>query len=263
VIDNQAIDSRLRDRILFQVMRQSYEKKRPRWRLILEMRAVAKINIIHVSQWICITVLTDLELVQFHLHDVNQAISQPWQWPPDPTQSHMGWSYVVPKGPKPERPEVDSKWLMALWNGESMVSTEQNKNLGLQKNRSFSSILSWIMAHLHSIFKPIPAQGSQRTISRHFWVFDRIPKRVGSTLELKDHHSEYLKGWGVEVEEGFHISWEISLFVCLLALGAVGLAVGLARKNDNLAYLGVAGLPVPLMGYLLTIYITASKDNKA
>lgn len=133
----------------------------------------------------------------------------------------------------------------------------------MQEEEASQSITLRMKSYYHSLFRPNPAPGPQMTIVRDFLAFDRIPKRVGSELTLSDHHPEFLKGWGVEVVEDFRVSWEISVAIALVCLAFIGLAVGLARKNHNLAYLAVAGLPLPLIGLFLTLYITAGKDNKA
>jgi hypothetical protein len=200
---------------------------------------------------------------QFRTHETDRAVLHNWEWPPPPHQVPQRWNYKLPTNPKPEGPELKSEMLMDLWNGHSMVPLEgESQTTGHESRLRCPSIVRGLIERWRGQFITTTSVGRQKIVCLPHWTFDSTPKRVERRFALLESHTEPLKGWGVHIEEGFKISWEMSLFFLLVAFGAVGLAVGLEASNENLAYLGVAGLPLPVLGYILTIYLTAGKDNK-
>jgi hypothetical protein len=183
-----------------------------------------------------------------------------WEWPP---ASHVPgiWSYKVPGIQNHAGPEIKSEMLMDhWWNGHFMVDPE-NQTTGRSWCAPDSYTPRKIAERFWAASTVQEGGGPQKEVCLPHWTFDSTPKKVGNRFELLEHQAELgpLKGWGIYVEEGFKISWEASLIFFLISLGFIGLAGGLAKHNHNLAYLGVAGLPLPILGYFLTIYITARR----
>jgi hypothetical protein len=169
---------------------------------------------------------------QFRSHETDKGVIHEWEWPP-PTQVPQIWSYNSPSVPKPEGPEIMSEMLMDhWWNGHSMSLVEVESQITGNKSRPWYLCTIRVLRERFRGASTIPASGGQqKNVCIPHWAFDSTPKKVNRKFELLETHRAPLKGWGIYVEEGFKISWEISVFFLVAALCAIGIAGGLAKKT--------------------------------